>query len=199
MSVTSAKPSDLKAFVKDGAVNRAGCVELLNEAGASTNVVRAASNWAPPTSALAKCVTLLEIMNANERFVSVVHNAVVAADKSGGVPVDDRQIAKGLSDGGLLDRPGVITSECKALQGIPQTSGFVDDPVCAANGNFVHGDLDLMFLGFSACLNLARIYNSLAHARLGAFGRGWSSSLDMSLHTDDRGLVNVALADGAVV
>ena len=39
------------------------------------------------------------------------------------------------------------------MYGLPPTSGFVDDPICAANGNMVHQDVDLAFPGISAALD----------------------------------------------
>jgi hypothetical protein len=36
----------------------------------------------------------------------------------------------------------------------------VDDPVCAANGNFFHQEVDVAFQGRAEILGLSRTYNS---------------------------------------
>ena len=58
------------------------------------------------------------------------------------------------------------------LAGMPTMSGYVDDPICAANGNFVHVEDDLYLPGWSAVLDVTRTYNSVAvPVRYDAAGR----------------------------
>ena len=79
--------------------------------------------------------------------------------------------------------PAQVTGE------IP-TSGFANDPVNVATGNFIEPETDLSFLGtFARNLNLKRMYNSLAVTNSqdipsGVFGIGWSSTLDQRLEFD---------------
>ena len=79
--------------------------------------------------------------------------------------------------------PAQVTGE------IP-TSGFANDPVNVATGNFIEPETDLSFPGtFSRNLNLKRMYNSLAVTNSqdipsGVFGIGWSSTLDQRLEFD---------------
>ena len=79
--------------------------------------------------------------------------------------------------------PAQVTGE------IP-TSGFANDPVNVATGNFIEPETDLSFPGtFARNLNLKRMYNSLAVTNLqdipsGVFGIGWSSTLDQRLEFD---------------
>ena len=79
--------------------------------------------------------------------------------------------------------PAQVTGE------IP-TSGFANDPVNVATGNFIEPETDLSFPGTFACnLNLKRMYNSLAVTNSqdipsGVFGIGWSSTLDQRLEFD---------------
>ena len=76
--------------------------------------------------------------------------------------------------------PAQVTGE------IP-TSGFANDPVNVATGNFIEPETDLSFPGtFARNLNLKRMYNSLAVTNSqdipsGVFGIGWSSTLDQRL------------------
>ena len=79
--------------------------------------------------------------------------------------------------------PAQVTGE------IP-TSGFANDPVNVATGNFIEPETDLSFPGtFARNLNLKRMYNSLAATNSqdipsGVFGIGWSSTLDQRLEFD---------------
>ena len=79
--------------------------------------------------------------------------------------------------------PAQVTGE------IP-TSGFANDPVNVATGNFIEPETDLSFPGtFARNLNLKRMYNSLAVTNSqdipsGVFGIGWFSTLDQRLEFD---------------
>ena len=72
------------------------------------------------------------------------------------------------------------------------TSGFANDPVNVATGNFIEPETDLVFTGTvsESTLSLTRMYNSLAvtHADevpSGVFGLGWFSTLDTHLSFGD--------------
>ena len=99
----------------------------------------------------------------------------------GVVSVSDATLAARLKADGVGAAPSYITVGPSSLMGFPPTSGFVEDPVCALTGNFFHAEVDLSFPGRASLLDLARHYNSLASGRVGAFGAGWSSLLDMAL------------------
>lgn len=88
----------------------------------------------------------------------------------------------------ILAKAGVKAQERKELDiplatvaGADLTSGFVNDPVNAATGNFIEEELDLSFPGTgSGTLRLERMYNSLAvtypdEIPSGVFGPGWAS------------------------
>ena len=200
MSVTSGNPDDPSHFVSRGAQLRGSTESEASSVAASASAVRAASaDYQPQTAALARCGELLAALRTNELFVQVVRDALVQADLYGGSPAArDASIELALSQHGLLGRPAVVEVARMDLYGIPPTSGFVDDPICAANGNFVHGDEDLPLPGFAAALTVVRVYNSLGHGRRGAFGWGWASVLDRRVDAEN-GLARVSLADGAVV
>lgn len=78
------------------------------------------------------------------------------------------------------------------LTGAVPSSGFANDPVNVATGNFIEPETDLIFAGTvsESTLSLTRMYNSLAvtHADevpSGVFGLGWFSTLDTHLSFGD--------------
>ena len=78
------------------------------------------------------------------------------------------------------------------LSGAVPSSGFANDPVNVATGNFIEPETDLVFTGTVSepTLSLTRMYNSLAvtHADevpSGVFGLGWFSTLDTHLSFGD--------------
>ena len=111
--------------------------------------------------------------------------------------MSDATLRAALDAAGVGTPPPRLDFEPTTMYGLPPTSGFVDDPICAANGNMVHQDVDLVFPGVAAALDLERTYNSLLTERGGAFGPGWASVLDVRLVAgEDR--VEIRLPDGAV-
>lgn len=78
------------------------------------------------------------------------------------------------------------------VSGEVPSSGFANDPVNVATGNFIEPETDLVFTGTvsESTLSLTRMYNSLAitHADempSGVFGLGWFSTLDTYLSFGD--------------
>lgn len=78
------------------------------------------------------------------------------------------------------------------VSGEVPSSGFANDPVNVATGNFIEPETDLIFAGTvsESTLSLTRMYNSLAvtHADevpSGVFGLGWFSTLDTRLSFGD--------------
>ena len=78
------------------------------------------------------------------------------------------------------------------VSGEVPSSGFANDPVNVATGNFIEPETDLVFTGTVSepTLSLTRMYNSLAvtHADevpSGVFGLGWFSTLDTYLSFGD--------------
>ena len=78
------------------------------------------------------------------------------------------------------------------VSGATPTSGFANDPVNVATGNFIEPETDLIFAGTTSAmtLSLKRMYNSLAVTHTdevpsGVFGLGWFSTLDTHLSFED--------------
>lgn len=136
----------------------------------------------------------LSFLNFNLLGMMAVR-AAVGPNASGVVTVSNGFIAAVLKQHGLDKPPGLIKITDSEFEGLPPNSGFADDPVCMATGNFVHTELDLAMPGFSDAIAARRVYNA-ASSSLGIFGFGWSSTLDMYVHAGAAS-VEVRLADGA--
>lgn len=85
-----------------------------------------------------------------------------------------------------------IDATASEIAGEVPSSGYANDPVNVATGNFIEPETDLIFAGTvsESTLSLTRMYNSLAvtHADevpSGVFGLGWFSTLDTHLSFGD--------------
>ena len=93
----------------------------------------------------------------------------------------DAAIHASLRAAGLLGGRQSVTFDDPVAYGMPPTTGYANDPVNTASGNFVELEDDLPFAGLTAGLTFARMYNSRSD-RSGAFGTGWSSWADARLN-----------------
>ena len=206
MSITSANPDDLDHFVTSARRARTPLEDRIASLRSQEHAVIANSpDFNVRSGALGSAGQVFADMDTNERFVDTIRKELLKADRdpsTGIVTVSSAAVATSLREAGLTQPPAPVQVEPGVLLGLPPTTGFVDDPICAANGNFVHVEHDLSHPGWSAVLDVVRVYNSLAADRPGSFGRGWTSVLDMHVdagtHGTD-GIVRAHLADGAVV
>jgi RHS repeat-associated protein len=199
MSVTSANPDLLDEFVRvtPGSRQAAGHSAAAGRALAAAVQSRCLNRGLSATN-FATVQQLLENFAADERFVHAIADALRTADVHNGIrSMDDTAIASRFAPGGYGSETAAVTIASVALLGEPANSGLVDDPICAANGNFIHRDLDLVFAGTSASLNVHRFYNSLAADRVGVFGAGWTSAFDVRLSGVGEQVIVSHLADGA--
>ena len=82
-----------------------------------------------------------------------------------------------------------------SLEGRATSSGYANDPVNVATGNFIEEEIDIAFSNLASSCAVTRMYNSLAvHGNgddlpplAGVFGPGWSSNLDTVLNFSDEG------------
>lgn len=89
---------------------------------------------------------------------------------------------------GAITAAGVSTERhdlevpAPAIVGKPATSGYANDPVNVATGNFIEEETDMAFAGMVSACSVTRMYNSVAvfgqHAVSGVFGAGWSSNIE---------------------
>ena len=152
----------------------------------------------------------IDQFRANEAWVRGIATALEEAPVADGISVlPSGEVAAAIDGGGRAPDTGVVEYDPLEVTGLPVTSGLVNDPVNAANGNFVHGDRDLVVPGFGAVLDVVRVYNSLNGSRVGSFGAGWASLLDVDLdlrgveRATDTGIafgtVRLTFTDGAVI
>jgi RHS repeat-associated protein len=202
MATSSADPDRLRHFT-EGAAPLTGRLKASGEevVGAYNAFRQSGSVSSGQLGGLSAFVQLMADLSANEAFVKAVTEALLAADShhAGVVTIGDATLAAALKAAGVGVAPPYIIVSPSSLLGMPPTSGFVDDPVCAVNGNFFLQATDLAFPGRAGILGLARTYNSLASSRSGAFGSGWSCLLDMAVLPGAGEAIGVVLSDGAEI
>ncbi|RDH96085.1 RHS repeat-associated protein [Curtobacterium sp. AG1037] len=120
-----------------------------------------------------------------------------AGGGNGPATLSDASIAAALAAAGVAVGRDDFTIGPFSAMGTPPTNGFADDPVNTATGNFLEPEDDLTFGGAAASLRFSRTYNSLDD-RVGSFGLGWSSVLDIRLELSDE-LASIVLEDGRQV
>ena len=130
-------------------------------------------------------------------WLTQVAQAFRDADSSAGdtvVTASDAFLDLTLRNRGWNGPPEIqhIDATASELTGAVPSSGFANDPVNVATGNFIEPETDLVFTGTvsESTLSLTRMYNSLAvtHADevpSGVFGLGWFSTLDTRLSFGD--------------
>lgn len=210
MTVTSANLDDLQTFI-DGSTNRSGRVESsYSTANTKASAVFGACTFRRPnTPSLDSLRELLDTWRENKRFVATIRRELVDADQydaDGNPIVANTAIDAALQARGLDDAPDLVDVEAIEMYGTPPYSGWVDDPISLANGNFLLRDGDLTIPGTAAGLSVVRVYNS-RDPHHGAFGAGWSSVLDVALQIEEQrvtfrgpdggGTVFGRLADGS--
>ncbi|MBD7993836.1 type IV secretion protein Rhs [Arthrobacter sp. Sa2CUA1] len=143
----------------------------------------------------------LEANRKDAEWADIVANAFAAAGGTGNVStVSDAALAASLAAAGVsVGRDGLSIDPPTAAGAMPST-GYANDPVNTATGNFIEPEADLGFTGTASNLLLTRMYNSLASGleTPGVFGPGWASVLDQHLVLSDEGCRWV-LADGRAV
>ena len=134
-------------------------------------------------------------LGLNEADALWVADIATTFREAGAGTVSDAVIAASLDAAGLggVGRMSVTYDDPSAW-GMPPTSGYADDPVNTASGNFVEAETDLEASGLCRLLRFTRTYNSRSD-RVGAFGPGWSSWAEVRLRAEPDGAYWVG-ADG---
>lgn len=204
MGKVSANPTLLESFVDDVSPARVGAVnEQASLSGLMASVAAGCPGRAVDVPALGALVTVLGNMAGNETFVTTVKTALVEADgatvNAGVVTVDAAVVDVALAKAGVsLSGPVPVEFDPATREIVAPTSGMIDDPINASNGNMVHVEKDIEFPAIAAALSVARTWNSLLADQPGAFGAGWSSVFDVRLDVEPDRVV-ASLADGNVV
>ncbi|RRC94548.1 DUF6531 domain-containing protein, partial [Schaalia canis] len=115
------------------------------------------------------------------KWIDVVADAFERAGSAGELStLPNEALAAAMAAAGVSDtREDIVITPAVAF-GSPPTTGYCDDPINAATGNFLENEEDLSFSGVAASLSLRRSYSSM-NTSVGAFGRGWSSWCDARL------------------
>lgn len=115
-------------------------------------------------------------------WVARIARAFEAAGGDGAIKtLPDAAIHASLKAAGLLGGRQSVSFDDPVAYGMPPTTGYTNDPVNTASGNFVEVEQELMFSGLARLLSFTRTYNSRSD-RGGAFGPGWSSWAGARLH-----------------
>ena len=186
---SSADPVNLRGFA-------ASTLTVNDQLGSVSSILtgaldsfRNACSWA--TLSADGCVTAVTSwlsQNSNEvAWANAVAQAFEAAGSNGGqTALANASIEAALKSAHVGESRATVSVEPPSAYGSPPTTGYADDPVNTATGNFLETEVDLAFVGAASLLTLERTYNSL-NATAGAFGPGWSSWTECG----------VALADDA--
>ena len=122
----------------------------------------------------------------SENTVNTVSNAALQA------ALDNKSIKSSRED---------LKVPAPSVVGQPTSSGYANDPVNVATGNFIEEEIDIAFSNLASSCAVMRMYNSLAvHGNgddlpplAGVFGPGWSSNLDTVLNFSDEGATWIML------
>lgn len=129
--------------------------------------------------------------DADVAWLEAVGRAFAAAGGSGSVILADVALEAGLRAAGVSVTRADIQVSSPTLSGIDPATGYIEDPVNSATGNFVLPETDVVFSGPSQGLAISRMYNSTLAAAYdepeacGVLGPGWSTILDQRLIIDD--------------
>ena len=122
--------------------------------------------------------------NANDKtWLGIVADTFEKYGSSGQiVAVADSVLDGAITAAGVSTERHDLEVPTPAIVGKPATSGYANDPVNVATGNFIEEETDMAFSGVVSVCSVTRMYNSVAvfgqHAVSGVFGAGWSSNIE---------------------
>ncbi|HEY9293155.1 MAG TPA: DUF6531 domain-containing protein, partial [Microlunatus sp.] len=184
---SSARPSDLRSF----ATNTGSADDAFSSTASglqghcdsfSTSCSWATLDASGPISGLKQW---LHLNGEDAKWATVVANAFKVAGGEGNISsLPDSAIQAALQANHVSTYRSDIQVDPPTAYGAPPTTGYADDPINTATGNFIENEADLSFSGAASGLGLFRTYNSLNTA-IGGFGLGWSSWCDAGLSFTD--------------
>ena len=122
--------------------------------------------------------------NANDKtWLGIVADTFEKYGSSGQmITVANSTLEGAISAAGVSTERHELKVPAPAVVGKSTTSGYVNDPVNVATGNFIEEETDMAFSGVVSACTVTRMYNSVAvfgqHAVSGVFGAGWSSNIE---------------------
>jgi RHS repeat-associated protein len=189
VGTSSARPENLDAFARSSRAADDDLLGLSKPLGPEYNDFLSQTDWGyfDIRSLLGALGTYLDWNEVDARWVAQIAAAFRAAGSNGGLAtLPDGAITASLRAAGLDGDRKSVTFDDPVAFGFPPTTGYANDPVNTASGNFVELETDLGFGGLLAGLTFARTYNSRSDA-IGAFGPGWSSWADARLRSGPDG------------
>ena len=142
--------------------------------------------------------------NANDKtWLGIVADTFEKYGSSGQiVTVADSVLDGAITAAGVSTERHDLEVPTPAIVGKSTTSGYVNDPVNVATGNFIEEETDMAFSGVVSACSVTRMYNSVAvfgqHAVSGVFGAGWSSNIESRVQLNAENAV-WTMADGREV
>lgn len=142
--------------------------------------------------------------NANDKtWLGIVADTFEQYGSSGQIiTVANSTLEGAISAAGVSTERHELKVPAPAVVGKSTTSGYVNDPVNVATGNFIEEETDMAFSGVVSACSVTRMYNSVAvfgqHAVSGVFGAGWSSNIESRVQLNDENAI-WTMADGREV
>ena len=122
--------------------------------------------------------------NANDKtWLGIVADTFEQAGGDGEIStVSNETLSNAIAAAGVSTERPDLEVPAPAVVGKPATSGYANDPVNVATGNFIEEETDMAFSGVVSACAVTRMYNSVTvfgqHAVSGVFGAGWSSNIE---------------------
>ena len=122
--------------------------------------------------------------NANDKtWLGIVADTFEKYGSSGQmITVANSTLEGAISAAGVSTERHDLEVPAPTVVGMSTTSGYVNDPVNVATGNFIEEETDMAFSGVVSACTVTRMYNSVTvfgqHAVSGVFGAGWSSNIE---------------------
>ncbi len=197
---SSARPEDLRAFANGSRGADNALHSKPSSCRSAYSTFAAGCGWGR-LEASSVFTGFDKYLTANEedvRWATLVADAFAAAGGEGAVStVSNSALMATLQAAGVSATRQDIVIDPPTAYGSPPTTGYANDPVNTATGNFLENEVDLSCPGGAASLALTRTYNSF-DPEAGAFGTGWSSWPEAGLRLDDEA-ARMTLPEGRVV
>lgn len=198
--VTSALPDDLRSFSSEERAANDIVRGKPTELQSKLDDFRERCRWGQLSadSVIAGFRTYIDSNDVDAARLEVVAAAFEAAGGSGEIStLSNGAIAEALRSNGISEQRQKLEIPPVQAVGNPPSTGYSNDPVNTATGNFVENEEDLRYEGASSLLGWARSYSSQTVAA-GGHGIGWSSWDRCNLRFSDDG-ATWTLMDGREV
>lgn len=202
MSVSSLRPSRLMISAMQTESLVAGLSHFPSEIRNKAAEFSAGSQWGSVDCEdfIKAFETWNEENRQDHRWADTIANEFEKAGAAGEfITLSDAALQNSLDLKGIRSNRADLTIPAPMVTGKTPSSGFANDPVNVATGNFIEPEIDLEYSGLASSCALTRMYNSVAllddSMDTGVFGPGWSSNLDVKLFFEDEGATRI-LPDG---